>query len=385
MGPYGSLADIFQGQLGYLTDAPDKNPELGGLNFGKCCLKAVNESLEIVDGDLQFRAGQTHLHGNISTFLQYQFPCGARFNGSSGDQPQVTVAYSWCASTCKGWARTNSKVITNWIEPLIAFIAPTIVFCFRIPRRRKIMIPRDLLPLTGKFKLPRILTLLYKIPLSSAIILLDSLLWVAVSIVVAGPMLVSGALELLLDRRLLGFLESEESETCLDSQSRAHLLMLILNGTLDLDPAWNDTKKAVHLGSGVTHEESEYVEADVAFKEVDMTTAASKSGVDPSVQIVKSQGSVDTEAQTDHASIQKGVMGDLSPAMASSASATLSLKSVPETSGSISNTAASLKIRIACLLESQPDFGPSIGISVVFYASSYFYGIEEIRQDYGNG
>src|SRR5262245_22422554 len=100
--PYHSLGDIFENQLAGLEKEAksDRSPYLGGQDFTHCCLLAVNESLEIVDHELHFRPGQTHLRGNVSDFLQYQFPCTARYNGSQGSQPQVWITYTWCSENC---------------------------------------------------------------------------------------------------------------------------------------------------------------------------------------------------------------------------------------------------------------------------------------------
>src|SRR4051794_36270268 len=95
--PYRTLGDTFEHQL---ANIPPHSPHTSynRADFSYACLVAVNESLEIIDGSLEFKPGQTHLRGDVETFQQYQFPCTAAYNGSAGDQPQVWVTYSWCQS-----------------------------------------------------------------------------------------------------------------------------------------------------------------------------------------------------------------------------------------------------------------------------------------------
>jgi len=207
-GPYHSLRDLFQGQLANLASTPDGNPAIGGQDFGLCCNLAVNQSLEIVNGNVEFTPGQTFLHGNISTFLDYQYPCTAVYNGSQGDQPQVTIPYSWCRDHCNGWARTQTSDPSDWVEPFVAFILPTVVFCFTIPRRRAFVIPAKFFPDGGIFVFPENLTLLYKLPLAACIVLLDTIQWVITCVVMSGPMLLSGVLEVQLDSRIMSYLRS---------------------------------------------------------------------------------------------------------------------------------------------------------------------------------
>ena len=178
-------------------------------------------SLEIVDGYATFVPGQTFLHGNISTFLDFQFPCTASYNGSEGDQPQVTISYTWCRKNCGGWSiKTENAPISQWAEPLIAFILPTIVFCFAIPLRQKIALPRGLFPSSKALSFPGNLALFYQVPISSAFMTIDALLWLAVTIVLAGPMMLSGTLEILLDSRLLSFLEVHTNDHYLSAENR---------------------------------------------------------------------------------------------------------------------------------------------------------------------
>jgi hypothetical protein len=361
IGPYNSLGDLFQGQLANLSTKPPRNPELGGQDFVRCCALAVNQSLEIDNGNVEFVPGQTILQGNISTFMSYQFPCTASYNGSEGSQLQVIVPYSWCHQNCNGWALTKTSVASDWVEPLIGFVLPTVVFCFTIPRRRSIIIPRKLFPENRLLSFPGNLTLLYKLPIASLLMLLDTTQWLITCVVMAGPMLLSGILEVLLDSRVLEYLGKGRN---LSPRKKAHLLLLILIGNLDEDPAWKHSKNFVSLldDGGKTSEN----ETDDSGK-YDGKTKVPKSleRTSPAITIAPLPPPSFPFPQP-----PEGNPGDSSEAR-------------PSWNTQLYTDV--MKSRLVALLGSQATFGPSVGIGVMFFLSSFFYTLEQIKSAYGDG
>jgi hypothetical protein len=355
-GPYKTLADIFQGQLANLTRTLDSNPYLGGQNFTQCCNLAVNESLTIVNGNLEFKPRQTFLHGNVSTFLSYQYPCTASYNGSQGDQPQVTIPYSWCHQNCPGWSKTEAVPESDWVEPLIAFILPTIVFCFTIPRRRTITIPSYLFPSSRFFVFPQNLTLVYAIPTTCLLVVLDAVLWVVTCVVVSGPMLLSGSLELLLDSRTLRFLESPENKKYLSVQQRSQLLLILLIGNLDHEPAWKHSKRVLGLLHPSTC--SGVRETPVGLPDIRVQKDASPAS-----------SSSSAPSSSSPQSLKKDIGGT----------------SKQQTPVSAQNYTNAVKTKLTSLLQSQQNFGASVGIGVIFYTSSFFYTVVQIKANYGDG
>ncbi|PVH82388.1 hypothetical protein DL98DRAFT_653147 [Cadophora sp. DSE1049] len=71
------------------------------------------------------------------------------------------------------------------------------------------------------------------------IVTVDIVVWQAIVFSIAGPMLVSGIYEALLDNRILNYLESWVQTNALTIQERAHLLFVVLLGNLDFAPAWD--------------------------------------------------------------------------------------------------------------------------------------------------
>ena len=243
-GPYKSLGDIFDHELAGLQHRLPGNPYLGAQEFGHCCLLAVNESLEIRDGYLAFQPGQTMLHGNISTLESYSFPCTASYNGTMGDQPQVTVSYSWCNRNCPGWELAQPDNYGAWIGPLTAFIVPAIVFCLNISRRRRFEVPASLFP-RSHGEILDFFKLLVKIPLACIIVTADILMWLSVLLSMSGPTLLSSAYEALLDLRVLRYIAKQTELNHLSVRGRAHLLYIVLLGNLDEKPAWKHSCQLV--------------------------------------------------------------------------------------------------------------------------------------------
>jgi len=346
-GPYHSLGDIFEGQLANFSEKLDLNPSWGQQDFYQCCLLATNQSLEIDNGYLEFVAGQTALHGNISSLLSYQFPCTASYNGSEGDQPQVTITYSWCHQNCGGWAKTTTSRRSDWLEPLLAFILPTLTFCFIIPRRRAIAVPGRLYPSNRLLGFPGNLTLLYKLPATAVLLTVDSVGWVAASIVMAGPMMLSGCLEILLDSRVLSYLETDAEIDGVNVRQRAQLLLVILVGNLDQDFAW---RTCVNLLQRLPPSNPK-----VTRRLFPPATAGSAPSFKSNTPV--KQPSVKTSSEK--------------------ASQTAAH---PDTSG-----LNIFKTKLTSMLESQPRFGASVGIAVIFYTTSFFYSIEQIKDNYGDG
>jgi hypothetical protein len=347
-GPYTSLGDLFQGQLANLTSKPPGNVERGGQSFEHCCNLAINQSLEIDDGYAIFRPGQTFLAGNVSTFLEYQYPCDASYNGTMGDQPQVNIPYSWCHQNCGGWEIKTTALQSNWVEPFVGFILPTIVFCFTVPRRRAILTPRRLFPEDSLFQFPGNLTLLYKLPFALVLDVVDTFQWVVTCITMAGPMLLSGMLEVLLDSKMLDAMEDTRSWTV---RQKAHFLYIVLIGNLDEDPAWPHSVRVVSMLPNNKRSVKEINSHDL------------KGSPE-----VKNNGNTSAEKKDSLVTIFPGNEG------------------APRHNLITEKLyIGAAKCRLISLLESQAQFGTSVGIGVVFFVASFLYSIGQIESAYGNG
>jgi hypothetical protein len=227
-------------QLQHLEEAaPTRNPYIGGQNFTYCCLKAVNQSLDVDrNGNLILLNNWIVLQdGNASHLLEAdsrgQFPCGAAYNGDPNGAPVVQVNYTWLADECPGWERSGEKNLNAWLQPLSGFLLPAIIFCLSVPRRRKLYIFRaffvaDLAGVKSYF--PALLGAIGALIL----VTLDTIIWLSTCFAFAGPMILSGLYEALLDNRILEFLRVKITNNRLSLDMRCRCLMIILIGNLDL-------------------------------------------------------------------------------------------------------------------------------------------------------
>ncbi|CAK7208906.1 hypothetical protein SBRCBS47491_000256 [Sporothrix bragantina] len=242
-----SLSDIFW-QLEYVNTPPSHNPLLGGQNFTTCCLKAINDAIKVgPDGHLQFvnqfqdwivfDEGENQPLDLLYNYsLRGQFPCTAVYNGDARGAPIVRVNYTWLAETCPGWQISSKDNLNAWLQPLSGFLIPAVIFCLSVPRRRKLEVPRFLFaPDQGGIKSYFVAP--FGAILALAMVSADTLVWLCICFAFAGPMILSGLYEAMLDNSVLEYLRLKIDESRLTLDMRCRCLMVILIGNLDL--VWN--------------------------------------------------------------------------------------------------------------------------------------------------
>jgi len=153
-GGFTSVGDALW-QLQNLSLQPDltsnRKPSLGGQNFTHCCLLAMNQSLQIVDGVL-VQKPHSFIDATPNDLLAAsaagQFPCGASWNGDSKGAPKVIVTSKWVSVSpydprsghlihkqihqyCPGWQLSDSSKgdESEWISPFVGFLLPAVIFC----------------------------------------------------------------------------------------------------------------------------------------------------------------------------------------------------------------------------------------------------------------
>ncbi|KAH8885119.1 hypothetical protein GQ53DRAFT_729449 [Thozetella sp. PMI_491] len=230
------LSDFFWQLADLESHAPSGNPWLGNQNFTYCCLKAVNYSMTVEQGQLVLLNDWVVLN-NASDLINAddrgQFPCGATFNGDPQGAPIVQVDYEWLARECPGWERSSQANLNTWLQPLSGFLLPAVIFCLSIPRRRKIYVYRALFAadIYGyRGLVPSILGGLG----AMLLVTLDTIIWLCICFAFSGPMIICGLYEAMLDNRLLEFLRVKIQNQRLTLDMRCRLLMIVLIGNLDL-------------------------------------------------------------------------------------------------------------------------------------------------------
>ena len=136
-GNNSTIAEAFP-QLSNLQRSPASRYSLsiGAQDLDHCCLLAVNDSLDVVDGIvIGFTPNQTFIAVDFRFFRSQQFPCAAPYFGNNEGAPTVTIPYSYCRTNCPGWQRSKSSKLNQWVAPFVGFLVPSVVFCLSIPRR----------------------------------------------------------------------------------------------------------------------------------------------------------------------------------------------------------------------------------------------------------
>ena len=223
---------------------PTGNPSLGHQNFTWCCISAVQEAVEVQADQLVLRPGYEDWiildngDGNITDLVNYTdsslFPCTAVYSpGDHNGAPIVQVPYIWLADNCSGWQISDKTNLNGWLQPLSGFLLPAVIFCLSVPRRRKLRVPRALF----SPELSRMSSYFVVIPnatLAGLMVCFDTIIWLCICFALAGPMILSGLYEALLDNRVLDFVKEKVDNRRLTLDMRCRLLMIILIGNLDL-------------------------------------------------------------------------------------------------------------------------------------------------------
>ena len=76
--------------------------------------------------------------------------------------------------------------------------------------------------------------MLYFAPTAALLAAIDTLQWLMTVFALAGPILLSGIYEAVLDSRILAYVETKIGENRLSTAQRAHLLYIVLVGNLDM-------------------------------------------------------------------------------------------------------------------------------------------------------
>lgn len=122
---------------------------------------------------------------------------------------------------------------TAWLQPLSGFLLPAVIFCLSVPRRRKIHVSRGFFAadLAGvKSYVPAFLGAVGAV----IIVTFDTMLWLSICFALAGPMILSGLYEAMLDSRVIEFVRDKTLNRNLTLDMRCRLLMVVLIGNLDL-------------------------------------------------------------------------------------------------------------------------------------------------------
>lgn len=189
--------------------------------------------------------------------------CGQTFsllanNTPSSPAPNAHVSWSFCHSNCPGWGRSKAENLNQWAGPIVQFILPSVIFALTIPRARqmdtrsawyytKLIKPLRPKLIDGSAPQSRWMKLwngcralchwlLKAVLIDAVLIFADTIVWIFVIVFLAGPMIVEGLFEALLDFRILQYVQQQRNDHSVEQQRRkVELLLTIVVGNLDLD------------------------------------------------------------------------------------------------------------------------------------------------------
>ncbi|KAK1508158.1 uncharacterized protein CCOS01_15819 [Colletotrichum costaricense] len=211
---------------------------LGSQNYTWCCLKAVYVGLDILNGTLVIANNSitkigTSTTGDLRDAALRKNEGSPEAQAHLGGAPEVQVQYAWFIDNCPGWSLSDKSNLNAWLHSLSGFLLPAVVFCLSVPRRRKLHVYRALFvaDIAGiKSIIPAIIGAI----LAGIIVTVDTIIWLSICFAFAGPMILSGLYEALLDNRVLEFLRDKIQNKRLTLDMRCRCLMLVLIGNLDL-------------------------------------------------------------------------------------------------------------------------------------------------------
>ncbi|KAF5969752.1 hypothetical protein FBULB1_10072 [Fusarium bulbicola] len=142
---------------------------------------------------------------NGSTTPMDNIVCGQIYNESSPAAPDAYVTYNFCKSECSGWGVSSVDNADQWAGPIVQFILPSVIFSMNIPRGFEFVSSQwlDILVLGDRRGWQRVvLSLLITFP-ALLFVAADTIIWVMNIMCMAGPMMVAGLHEALLDFKIL--------------------------------------------------------------------------------------------------------------------------------------------------------------------------------------
>ncbi|KAI9851004.1 MAG: hypothetical protein M1838_004696, partial [Thelocarpon superellum] len=388
---FTTLVDAFPDL--YTLQKPLTRPTyLGGQDFDRCCRVAVSEMFYIGDdGLLQKRPSTADItiDAGPDAFLN-SFPCNASYSQNPNGSPTVAVSFNWCSSNCGGWELSSGSNLKQWVQPLVGFILPAVVFCLAIPRRRRLYIPDSLFPsdVTNWMKLFK--AMFFAIT-AALIVTVDTIVWLCVVFAFSGPLLLSGLYEALLDKRVIDHMQEKLDNRRLSVQMRARIYYTVLVGNLDVDQAWNSTMdltsrlpntipdtdtlalRSPRPGVGSSLEQ---MKAGPLFNTRESAYAPDGSrDVSPSAPAGRTLRP-DDEVQS---------IGDrLQPIGHSRTTSQASPYPPPMQELDFRKHIAETRIRLNAMLACQYSFGSIVGAPVVFFIGSFIFALLSVKTDLGD-
>jgi hypothetical protein len=129
--------------------------------------------------------------------------------------PDAYVSYSFCHTQCPGWGRSKANVPTQWAAPIVQFLLPSVIFALTTPRtgemetRHSWLYTKVIVRVQAFIYwslawmnelLADLVSWTFKAILADfLVVVIDTAVCIFAIIMLAGPMLIEGLFEALLD------------------------------------------------------------------------------------------------------------------------------------------------------------------------------------------
>lgn len=170
--------------------------------------------------------------------------CGQAY-GNHTAAPKVYVAYKFCRENCAGIGLSKFADPGQWAGPIVQFVLPAVIFSATVPRRRlitfknfrTILAARTRKSSWGKYTISKTITWLPRKTLEMFIVFVDNLIWIFMIVVGAGPMLIGGLYEAVLDHLILQSIRRSDphrrQDRAQDEKEQQELLTILALGNLE--------------------------------------------------------------------------------------------------------------------------------------------------------
>ncbi|RMZ83173.1 hypothetical protein DV738_g1401, partial [Chaetothyriales sp. CBS 135597] len=150
---------------------------------------------------------------------------------------------------CPGWGLSTFAEPSQWAAPLVQFVLPSAIFVMTVPKSTEIKSENSAISRFVKQGLERafgwtiwlrwlghtVEVIIITLSVDSFLILVDIAAWILVIFTIAGPLLVDGLLEMILDYRILSYIKKLEDGGRNSHIEIIELLLTVVSGNLALD------------------------------------------------------------------------------------------------------------------------------------------------------
>ncbi|KAJ4407488.1 hypothetical protein N0V85_004358 [Neurospora sp. IMI 360204] len=341
-------------------------------NESQCCLDAVASEVFTLNVTRNRKTGE---------ILSSEAPiCSQMYNDTLKPAPEITVSYAYCKSNCGGFGLSKGDEPGQWAAPIVQFLLPSVIFSMNVPRRHILLSTTRFndwvwrtLSRPGVRKPRKVVALLMGIvllALDTLIGALDALLWIVVVMGMAGPMMVGGLHEAVLDYKIVRALKEgahkeegteKQPPTLKSLRDTVEVLVTAISGNLVMGD--NGGNPEVEIKKALL---AEFPEPDCEVLN-DQRPLSSQDTIGPVPQLPPIARLSQAEP-----SEQDGSQETEGPPI---------IVAPPEIKLQPVDIEASKKLRerLTRLISSQLDFAATIGAPVVFYLGAFIYTILDIR------